>query len=125
MTTWLEGSIRSSQPNARMAGSTPAQVRSFGPLAQLVERHVEDVGVPCSTQGRTTKVDFFPRFFRSRSVEEKKDPQTRERNGRYGYIGKLDRLCVCGHRLGDHTADAPHECLGDCLCERFRPKKVR
>jgi hypothetical protein len=39
----------------------------------------------------------------------------------------FDRLCVCGHRLGLHTAARPHTCIAsdfdpaiECACERFR-----
>lgn len=54
----------------------------------------------------------------------------RERaTGRYGFVNRWDRLCQCGHKLGDHTAQAPHDCIavdfghGPCGCERFRPAK--
>lgn len=63
--------------------------------------------------------------------------QPREREtGRYGFDGDFERLCVCGHPLGLHTAEAPHECLAidahsidterfqrplpDCDCIRFK-----
>jgi hypothetical protein len=60
--------------------------------------------------------------------------RARERKtGRYGFEGQRDRLCVCGHTLGQHTAEAPHSCIvGDfeekgCEtdCERFRPAKAK
>lgn len=40
--------------------------------------------------------------------------------GRYADT-KFDKLCVCGHRLGVHTADkAGHvQPCGDCDCECF------
>ncbi|HYE90076.1 MAG TPA: hypothetical protein VEA38_03605 [Terriglobales bacterium] len=58
-----------------------------------------------------------------------RDAQT----GRYGFEGQWDRLCVCGHRLGVHTADAPHECMvrdfdktaAPCDCMKFRPSRKR
>lgn len=57
--------------------------------------------------------------------------QPRERStGRYGFDGQFDRVCTCGHTLGNHTAVAPHSCIeGDfsdvsCDCAKFRPAKV-
>ena len=58
--------------------------------------------------------------------------QSRYRDsGRYGYTNNFERLCVCGHTLGVHTAQAPHECIAQdfepqevpCQCQRFRPAK--
>jgi hypothetical protein len=57
--------------------------------------------------------------------------QSRSADGRYDYDGRLERLCVCGHTLGDHAAVSPHECFRhtmsdataedkQCKCERFR-----
>lgn len=59
---------------------------------------------------------------------------TRERGtGRYSYDGRWDRLCVCGHPLGEHAAErvsGQQPCFhGDaepsepCDCERFTPRK--
>jgi hypothetical protein len=56
------------------------------------------------------------------------------RNGQYTFEGDFDRLCTCGHTLGVHTAEAPHECInGDvdlegatgeqCDCAKFKPSK--
>ena len=40
--------------------------------------------------------------------------QNRDRSGRYDF-DNMDALCVCGRRLGDHIAEAPHECdATDC-----------
>lgn len=67
----------------------------------------------------------------------------RDQQGRYDYKNDWDRLCVCGHTLGVHSAGSPAECLlysfGDqwhqetqdhqhqpdknCGCEKFRPKR--
>jgi hypothetical protein len=67
--------------------------------------------------------------------------QAREREtGRYGFDGDWGRKCKCGHELGVHTAEAPHECMNNdrrhmadgpwfdhsiepapCDCTRFRP----
>jgi len=52
--------------------------------------------------------------------------QPRDDAGRYE-SDDWDALCTCGHRLGDHTAAAPHECLGpdfdgSCSCSRFRKR---
>jgi hypothetical protein len=55
--------------------------------------------------------------------------ETRDRStGRYSYSGDFDRLCKCGHTLGAHTAEPPHECInGDtgeaCDCARFVPAR--
>jgi len=53
--------------------------------------------------------------------------QPRDTAGRYE-SDDWEALCVCGHRLGDHTAAAPHECLGpnfdgSCSCTHFRKTK--
>lgn len=38
--------------------------------------------------------------------------QARERaTGRFSFEGDWGRKCVCGHELGVHTAEAPHECM--------------
>lgn len=55
----------------------------------------------------------------------------RARNGRYTFDGNWDRLCVCGHTLGVHAGEAPHDCFGPdgrgsgCAteCPRFRPSR--
>lgn len=69
-------------------------------------------------------------------------PRKREPNGQYTHQGNLDRECICGHRLGDHAAGSPADCLvysfsqkdrasmlngdkPDCGCQRFRPKKSK
>ena len=54
--------------------------------------------------------------------------RARYRDGRYGYAGDQERLCVCGHKLGVHTGEAPHDCLGPdlhggCDCPRFKLAK--
>lgn len=70
-----------------------------------------------------------------------RDPQS----GQYGFQNNWTRLCVCGHELGYHTAEAPHDCINsdrlnigscggaldpmrvpatDCDCQRFRPSKA-
>ncbi len=62
-------------------------------------------------------------------------PRSREKqSGRYGFEGGLERVCVCGHTLGAHTAAAPHECgtvdprvhpeAVGCECRRFRPSRA-
>jgi hypothetical protein len=73
----------------------------------------------------------------NREIEQK-----RETDGRYAYDGNYDRLCVCGHTLGVHSAGSPADCLfysfseeekaqernsgkhlmvdADCGCHRFR-----
>jgi hypothetical protein len=52
------------------------------------------------------------------------------KTGRYSFEGDWDRVCVCGRRLGDHDAEAPHG-FGDLSmdsrelpdCSRFRPSR--
>jgi hypothetical protein len=64
--------------------------------------------------------------------------QERSEDGRYDY-GDMDRVCVCGHTLGDHAGGPnPKRCLAhangsvprtdadpDCQCEKFRPKRTK
>ena len=66
----------------------------------------------------------------------------RELDGRYAFDGRLERVCLCGHTLGHHSAGSPADCLfhslpsreregqpGDdrpnCGCERFRAKRSK
>jgi len=61
----------------------------------------------------------------------------RETDGKYAFDGNLDRVCVCGHTLGVHSAGSPADCLfyslpdsmragepgedhKDCGCVKFR-----
>lgn len=57
-------------------------------------------------------------------------------NGRYTFDGNMERLCVCGHTLGKHCAEAPHDCLAHsmsdatpdekaCQCPKFRPSRKK
>lgn len=65
--------------------------------------------------------------------------QKRETDGKYAFDGDFDRLCVCGHTLGVHSAGSPADCLlysfgkmaegemdkqankdVECGCQRFR-----
>lgn len=49
--------------------------------------------------------------------------QRREDNGRFDFDSNLDRLCVCGHRLGDHAAGtSPKDCLVYSFPETDRAK---
>lgn len=48
-------------------------------------------------------------------------------NGQYSYTSGFDRLCKCGHTLGTHTGEAPHECINEdvgngepCTCLKFK-----
>lgn len=56
----------------------------------------------------------------------------RDNAGRYKHTGNHERLCVCGHTLGDHSAekvDGQRPCFaGDfghepCACECFKLKR--
>ena len=64
----------------------------------------------------------------------------RDDAGRYDFEGGWDRLCICGHTLGVHSAGSPADCLFyslnpkvqaeqshlqsadviDCGCQQFR-----
>jgi hypothetical protein len=54
-----------------------------------------------------------------------KDDHYRDRaTGQYAYWNDFDRLCECGHRLGDHVAGG-FECglfdhTAGCQCQKFR-----
>lgn len=51
----------------------------------------------------------------------------RDKEGKYSY-SNMELPCVCGHTLGRHTAEYPHDCCygdGDdyiqkCDCHKFR-----
>jgi len=56
--------------------------------------------------------------------------------GQYSFEGNYERLCVCGHTLGTHAAEPPHDCFNEdtgiesatgevCECKRFRPSKKK
>lgn len=64
----------------------------------------------------------------------------RESNGQYAFDGRLERICVCGHTLGHHSAGSPADCIfyslakpekvgqpgedrEDCGCRKFRESK--
>ncbi len=66
--------------------------------------------------------------------------RSREDDGRFQ--AGFDRVCVCGHTLGVHTAARPHECIAHdfadsaglrpcvagtagiiCRCEKFKPAR--
>lgn len=60
-----------------------------------------------------------------------KNPKKRDHDGRYTYSGRLERMCVCGHTLGDHSVGSPADCLAhtmpdasetdkQCRCQKFR-----
>jgi hypothetical protein len=56
---------------------------------------------------------------------EYRDPITK----RYAYFGGFDRICKCGHRLGDHIAGG-FECgitkeAEGCACQKFRPQEYK
>ena len=48
------------------------------------------------------------------------DNRKREHNGQYAYDGRLERVCLCGHTLGHHSAGSPADCLFHSLPERER-----
>jgi hypothetical protein len=74
-------------------------------------------------------------------AQEAHDPKEirREADGRYGFDGNWDRLCVCGHSLGVHAAQndtGKRPCFNEdsgivggtgepCDCEHFRPSKKK
>jgi hypothetical protein len=67
------------------------------------------------------------------AILDKAIEKARERDtGRYMAENNWERLCVCGHTLGDHSAESSggmRPCFaGDvegisCDCEKFRQKK--
>lgn len=59
------------------------------------------------------------------TMETKTTAARAKKTGQYTF-SMMERLCTCGHRLGDHTAEAPHDCIVDmsgCGCAKFRPAK--
>lgn len=65
-------------------------------------------------------------------------------SGQFGFVHNWGRVCVCGHELGVHGGEAPHECFNEdrnnmpkfegaladvpaepCDCRRFRPSRRR
>lgn len=48
--------------------------------------------------------------------------QPRDIDGKYNYGTNWDRLCACGHRLGNHLANKPRACekQSDCGCQDFK-----
>ena len=63
-------------------------------------------------------------------AKQARDPVT----GQYAFDNRFDRLCVCGHRLGDHIAggfdcDVPldhgMERAAPCDCIRFRASRAK
>ncbi len=57
-------------------------------------------------------------------------------NGQFAYSGDMERMCVCGHKLGVHAAVGPHDCFAGtncpddpnppgvfCDCQKFRPSR--
>jgi hypothetical protein len=62
--------------------------------------------------------------------DEEIDQKRDRRNGRYTFDGDFDRLCRCGHTLGVHLAEAPHDCIArdfqpgvECDCVKFQPQR--
>jgi hypothetical protein len=60
----------------------------------------------------------------------------RDKKGKYSY-SDMNMLCVCGHALGSHTGEYPHDCCyGDdpenmvqqttCVCDSigFKPANI-
>lgn len=56
--------------------------------------------------------------------------------GQFAYQNRWERLCRCGHQLGQHTAESPHTCIEadrhiddptwpGCACLKFRPARDR
>lgn len=43
------------------------------------------------------------------------------------YENKLDAMCTCGHTMGAHLAEGPHECVADgCFdCAKFRKSRAK
>lgn len=48
----------------------------------------------------------------------------REYNGQFAFDGNFDRLCVCGHTLGVHSAGSPAGCLLYSLSDAEKSQEV-
>jgi hypothetical protein len=54
----------------------------------------------------------------------------RDKSGKYSH-SDMEKMCVCGHKLGRHTGEYPHDCCygdGDdydqkCECNGFKLKR--
>ena len=47
----------------------------------------------------------------------------RDRRGRFDYSTGWNRLCKCGHPLGEHLAAQPRACMNKaCGCREFRKR---
>jgi diguanylate cyclase (GGDEF)-like protein len=66
----------------------------------------------------------MPPMHKGEEEEKPRDVRARRKSGQYSYQGKWDRLCVCGAKLGDHMAAAPHD-YDTTGCEGFRPAKTK
>lgn len=61
-------------------------------------------------------------------MSKKETNPKREQNGQYAYHNNWERLCVCGHSLGDHCIGSPKDCMVStmspdylpCDCQQFR-----
>lgn len=148
MTPTRSGSARSCPPRRDDEIDNQEELRESGhrrsPLALGPQRRGLGLDLP---EGRVVDDRRLRRGRRDRSrcpteplimrniKQEKitKLPQSRERHtGRYGFVGKFDRLCVCGQPLGLHLAEAPHPglvdvngVLADSGCPRFRPARTK
>jgi hypothetical protein len=58
--------------------------------------------------------------------------KNRDKKGKYSY-SDFELVCICGHKLGRHTAEYPHDCCygegdgyvqQDCVCQKagFKPQ---
>jgi len=70
---------------------------------------------------------------RSKAVNDEPKRYREPGTGRFAYWNDFNRVCKCGHRLGDHVAGG-FECGCDpqhspetrgCKCQRFRPTGKR
>lgn len=82
----------------------------------------------------------------ARTGKKKIVTQPRDQStGQFGFEGNWGRKCVCGHELGFHSAEAPHDCMNidrynigindewvdqsitntPCDCMKFRPSRKR
>lgn len=91
----------------------------------------------------TTQLDAASKYRSPAPIEAQEaiDPKEirREADGRYGFDGNWERLCVCGHSLGVHAAQndtGKRPCFNEdsgivggtgepCDCKHFRPSKKK
>jgi len=101
-----------------------------------VPTHLKDIGKPVWTTSDVEVLSDLKDLGYTNLASEltsvfgaipKDQYKPRRKGGQYSYRD-MEKLCKCGHKLGKHTAEAPHECIisdtdaVDCDCVCFKPK---